>query len=421
MRRTSGPDDRPGRQRRLNAGGVNMLRDVKHLLHTAAYLPEEIDRILDPKHPCFLRFDPELGYTLRDCEFRDGMEKTLCGYRFEPQGHRKLVNYPDHPCRINTYGDSFTQCAQVSDGETWQEVLAAHFREPIRNFGIQGYGVYQAYRRAMRVEATDAAAEYVILNLWDDDHRRSLDAGRWIRVGWMVRDLPRGGKDGYPVHGFPWAHLRYDLKQGRFVELPGLCRKASDLRKLVGRENYYRAFKNDTVAHLVTLKEGGEAPVAELEQLAEVFRLKVNLRTKNRRQRMAEARKLHESYSQRASLYVVDQLQAWAQRNGRKVMFLLSYDVPAVKTFIRTGERFDAELVAGLDRRKVLHVDFLKKAAAEYKDYRLSLDRFIDRFYIERAGAQVFGHYNPYGNFWFAFAMRHELLAWLDPKPLPYR
>ena len=122
-----------------------------------------------------------------------------------------MINYADQPCRINTYGNSFTQCAQVSDGESWQEILAAHIREPIRNFGVGGYGVYQAYRRAMSVEVTDIAAEYIVLNIWDDDHKRNLDAARWTRAAWICRDLPRGkakAKDAYPVHGFPWVHLR---------------------------------------------------------------------------------------------------------------------------------------------------------------------------------------------------------------------
>jgi hypothetical protein len=51
--------------------------------------------------------------------------------------------YSDGVRRINTYGDSFTQCAQVSDGETWQEILAAHLGEPIGNFGVSGYGVHR--------------------------------------------------------------------------------------------------------------------------------------------------------------------------------------------------------------------------------------------------------------------------------------
>ena len=67
--------------------------------------------------------------------------------------------YVGRPCRINTYGDSFTQCHQVSDGETWQEYLAAHLGEPIRNFGMGGYGAYQAYRRMVREERTDHGAK----------------------------------------------------------------------------------------------------------------------------------------------------------------------------------------------------------------------------------------------------------------------
>ena len=156
-----------------------MLRDVEHLLQTAAYRPDEVERLLDPKRPSFVQFDPELGYVLKDYIFRDGMDESLSAYTYEPRrGHRKLINCADQPCRINTYGNSFTQCAQVSDGETWQEALAAHFREPIRNFGVGGYGVYQAYRCAMRIEAGDLAAENIILNIWDDDHYRNIDAAR---------------------------------------------------------------------------------------------------------------------------------------------------------------------------------------------------------------------------------------------------
>jgi hypothetical protein len=397
-----------------------VLRDVRELLYTAAYHPAEIDRILDPENPAFIAFDPELGYELKDYVFRDGMEKTLSRYVYDPRwGYRKMINYVELPCRINTYGDSFTQCAQVSDGETWQEVLAANFREPIRNFGVGGYGVYQAYRRAMRIETTEIASEYIVLNIWDDDYMRNIDAARWTRVAWMCRDLPRGGKDTYPVHGFPWAHVRYDLSTDAFVENPGMCSSAEDLRKLVGQENYYEAFKDDTVAHLYTLREGGDAPVEELEQLAEAFGMKVDLRSP--RNRADEAMRLHIAYGVRSTMFVVDKFREWANANGRKLMLLLSYDVPAVQTFIATGERFDQEFVDYLDDKRFLYVDCLKKAHEEHKAYCLPIDDFIGRFYVERAGAQVFGHYKPHGNFWFAHAIRNELLDWLDPKPPAYQ
>ena len=66
-------------------------------------------------------FDPELGYVLRDSIMRDGVDGSSTIARYSPTGERKLVNFADRTCRINTYGDSFTQCHQVSDGETWQE------------------------------------------------------------------------------------------------------------------------------------------------------------------------------------------------------------------------------------------------------------------------------------------------------------
>jgi hypothetical protein len=397
------------------------LRDLRQLLHTDAYLPHEIERILDPKQKCFVAFDRQLGYVLKDYVFRDGMEGTLSTYVYERHGgHRKMVNCADQPCRINTYGDSYTLCAQVSDGSTWQEVLAAHFGEPIRNFGVGGYGVYHAYLRAMRTETVkDLAAEYVILNIWDDDYMRNLDAARWIRVGWMCRDLPRGKKGGYPVHGFPWAHLRYDLAKRRWLELPGMCKKASDLRKLVGKENFYNAFKDDPVAHLYALREGGVAPIGDLEGLAEEFGLKVNLRDPRTRQK--DALRLHHAYGIHSTMFVVDRLRKWCRAHGRKLMVLLSYDVPTVMKYLRDGTRFDEEFVRFLKRENYTHVDALPKAKEEYRRFRGSPNAFCERFYVARAGAQVFGHYNPYGNFWFAYAIRKELLGWLNPKPPAYR
>lgn len=393
---------------------------VRDVLDAAAYHEVEIDKVLDKENPSFLEFDPVLGYVMHDHAFNDGMQKTLSTYRFESHGnHRKLINYADQPCRINTYGDSYTMCAQVSDGETWQEVLAAHIREPIRNYGVGGYGVYEAYNKAMKIEVTDEAAEYIILNIWDDDHMRNIDAARWNRVGWMCRDLPRGKADGYPVHGFPWAHVRYDLDKGEFVELPGMCKKGEDLRKLVGKEAYYETFKDDPVVHLYTLREGGEAPVEYLEKLAEAFGVAVDLRAPATR--AAEARRLHYAYGMKSTMFIVDKMRKWADEKGRKLMVLLSYDVPSYMDYIEKGERFDEMFVNYLEANQITYVDFLKKKAEEFRAYSLPLEQFLERFYIERAGAQVFGHYRPYGNFWFAFALREALVNWLDPKPPAYQ
>ena len=97
-------------------------------------------------------FDPELGWVLRDSIRPDGIDKSKTFYHYEGSGARKRVNFLEATSRVHTYGDSFTHCDQVNDGETWQEFLAAHLGEPIENFGVGGYSVYQAYLRMRRGE-----------------------------------------------------------------------------------------------------------------------------------------------------------------------------------------------------------------------------------------------------------------------------
>ena len=102
-------------------------------------------------------------------------------------------------------------------------------------------------------------------------------------------------------------------------------------------------------------------------------------------------------------------------------MILLSYDVPTVQSYLKNGARFDAEFVQFLKKEKYIHIDTLPKSGEEFKSFKGSINDFCMRFYVARAGAQVFGHYNPYGNFWFANAIRKELVDWMDPKPPAYR
>src|SRR5262245_29098692 len=118
-------------------------------------------------------YDAELGWSLYDAVRPDGINGSRTFYHYEPDGARRVINSAGGPCRIHTYGNSFTHCDQVSDGETWQEYLAAHFQEPIRNYGVGGYSVYQAYRRMLRVEKA-GGARYIVFNVYGYDHYRNL-------------------------------------------------------------------------------------------------------------------------------------------------------------------------------------------------------------------------------------------------------
>ncbi|MEO8821333.1 MAG: hypothetical protein ABI374_10855 [Ginsengibacter sp.] len=133
---------------------------------------QEIDVFLN--EPSWAKFDSITGYKLGSYMPHDGIDNSSTISTSQRNGARTSFMYSNKKSRINAYGDNFTQCHQVSDGETWEEYLAAGLGEPIRNFGMGGFGAYQSYRRMLQVEQTSDSAEYMIYYIWGDDHIRSL-------------------------------------------------------------------------------------------------------------------------------------------------------------------------------------------------------------------------------------------------------
>ena len=167
-------------------------------------------------------FDAELGWVATRNVRNNAINGSKWFADHEPDGARTCIAYAKDRCRIHTYGNSFTYGSQVNDGETWQEYLAAHFREPVRNYGIGGFSVYQAYRRMRVIEAV-RPAEYILLNIYDDDHFRNLDAWRAIRWG-------RGSV------GLTLPHVAVDVERDHFREVDNVIRRPEDIYKLCDAE-----------------------------------------------------------------------------------------------------------------------------------------------------------------------------------------
>lgn len=395
-----------------------MTDGIRTILNTTCFRPIDVEALLDPEHRSWVAFDPELGYVPDDIIMRDGMDFSRSTYTHEPAGHRRIVNYPEVSARINTYGDSFTQCQQVSDDETWQERLAAHIGEPIRNFGSGGYSVNAAVLRAMRMEETAEGAEYVILNIFDDDHIRNLDAARWIRTAWCEKERPP--EKAYPLHGLPWAHLRFDLQQNGWVELPGKCRDAEALRALTDPQRFYETFKDDSVVKLFALQQGFEGDVTEFEALAEAMAIDVDLRTPGTLSQ--ELERFHRAYGFKSTEYLLEKkLRPWLEARGKKLMILLSYSLGSMAGYLTGHPRFDAVFLDWLHDHNYFVVDPLEKHREDFGQFSIGIEDYIKRYYIQAAGAAVFGHYDPRGNHFYAFAIKDELVNWLNPKPPAYR
>ena len=329
----------------------------------------------------FSKPDSELGYLHVDRDFKEGMDGAICQYRYDELDARRMIAHAGETCRINTYGNSFTSCEQVSDPETWQEALAGHIGEPVRNYGIGGYSVYQAYLRMLREERR-APAKYIVFNVYDDDHYRNLSAWRRIRFGFNRR----------AVSGtIPYVEV--DPQKDLFVEHANPCPTQKSYEAFFDLDSAYAQLKNDSLLKSRverTLKKaaGESVPRGDFED---------------------------ENLTQLgifASRKIVEKIEAFAGANDRKILYVLSYSPQNIRRMMTQGSRFDTEFVRFLDEQRLSYVDTLKAHVADYAQFRIDVTRYLKRYFV--------GHYNPLGNHFQAFAIKDKLVAMMDPKPPAY-
>jgi hypothetical protein len=386
--------------------------------------PETVDRFLDPGAPMWAYFHPTYGYLLRDAFVRDGVDGSYTLARYEPTGQRMQINFRGSACRINTYGDSFTQGHQVSDGETWQEVLAAHFCEPIRNFGVGGFGVYQAARRLMEVEPTDLVAEYLIFNIWGDDHFRSIYSWRWLAFPpEVIRSM-----SGHMFHANPWVHARLDPQTGELVDRENVCPDPESLRKLCDLDFVVDTFgKDDVSVAMLASRTGvvadasGRDPIERLDQIAAMLG-DVPTDWSTPESVRESARRLLHRYGVEVGKKTIRRVDEFARMRGKKLMVLLSYPVGSVWHACNGTPGFNStdnidwhpqdfkDLLVELG---IPYVDSVRAHVDEYRTFKLSAKEYVDRYYI--------GHYTPRGNHFFAYATKDPVRDWLKPAPPVYR
>ncbi len=83
-----------------------------------------------------------------------------------------------------TFGDSFTHCDQVKDGETWQHYLSEYVGKNVYNFGVGGYGSDQAYLKFSK-DYTKVNTKLVSLGLIGENICRVVNVYRkfyWPRT-----------------------------------------------------------------------------------------------------------------------------------------------------------------------------------------------------------------------------------------------
>ena len=335
-------------------------------------------------------FDSEIGWGVCDGIRGGSVDGSRGFYAYDPvDGARRVVNFPDLPSRMHTYGNSFTHCDQVSDGETWQEYLAAHLQEPIRNYGIGGHSVYQAYRRMRIVEPTHPA-DVIILNVWDDDHFRNLDAWRSIRMG-------RQGR-------FTLPHLSVNLETGSCEERDNLCPNQDDLYQFLDEDWVWEMFKDDTVLKAVMARKGGGDDQAALEAFGAT-----DLANSGSDAVVYHAQTEAALFATRCT---IEKAAAFCEETGKKLLILLSFSSRSVKQALVNEPLFDQTFLDWLSASDYDWFDLRDAFREDYARHSVSIDDYLDPLYI--------GHHTPRGNFFFGWAIKDWLVGHLDPNPAPY-
>lgn len=377
---------------------------ARQFLEEHLYTRREVSDWLAGKAFPFAKYSSEYGWLLRSAKFQDGMDDSICVYTYGASDERIMINYRDQPCRINTYGNSFTQCHQVSDGETWQEALAAHLHEPVRNFGVGGWSVYQAYLRMVQEEKRHPA-EYIVFNIYEDDHFRNLDAWRNLRakkhVQFIEPTLP---------------HVRVNAREDRFEECPNPCPTPESVYHLCDLDWVDEHFNEDfalqiLLAHRNARTENPDRRYAGILALATTHGIVTSEQTAANLSATAE--ELHRRSAYFASEKIVEKIEAFAAQTGKRVLYVASYSPSFIARYATEGVRPDQSFIDFLRAKKLPLVDLLAEHAGELGRYNGDIKDYLKHYFV--------GHYNPRGNLFTALALKDPLVATMEPKPAAYR
>jgi len=380
-------------------------------LRSAVVERASIDLFLDPKRPSWAQFDPVTGYRLANFMPRDGLGESFTISTYRPDGARMPHMYRDKPHRIATYGNSFTQCHQVSDGETWQEQLAAHLGEPIRNHGVGGFGVCQAYHRLVQEEQTERGAEYVVLYLWGDDHIRSLMRCRHAAI---YRLYDTGGTR---FHANFWANIELNLQSGLLELRQNLLPTPQSLYRMTDPDWMVEALHDDLATRMWAYYHGWVTDLdpAAVRTLADVLRVPGHAFADPRPAREA-VHELLDRYAFAATEQLLTRAREFANQHDKQLLVAIFDPFRAMTEIVEGKPRYDQQIVDFLHEHEFRFFDMNPVHASDFACYAIDFDTYMERYFVGRVG-----HYNPTGNHFFAHAIKPAIVDWLDPKPITYQ
>ena len=359
------------------------------------------------------KFEPEVGYKLGNFMPHDGVDNSSTLSTSKLNGARTSFMYSGKPCRINTYGNSFTQCHQVNDGETWQEYLAANLGEPIRNFGMGGYGVNQSYRRMLKQESSEDSAKNIIFYIWGDDHVRSLLRCRYMLIKEWMKEEDKTEKVGSMFHGNFWANIEMDMDKGILVEKKSLIDSPDSLYNMTDPVWMYNNLKDDLALQMALYKrnEIKDIDFGKLRRLARFLNSTIDPeKATDKRKAVGD---ILDKYSFAASEFILNKVKNFAEKHSKNLLVVIFDPYQVSNSLILNNSRYEQEIVNYLKEKKFNYFDMNLVHVQDYKLFKLSVPEYYKRYFI--------GHYNPAGNHFFALSIKSAVIQMLHPKPITYQ
>ena len=264
--------------------------------------------------------------------------------------------------------------------------------------------MYQAYLRMLREEAR-APAEYIVFNIFDDDHFRNLDAWRNIR---------KKKHDRFIEPTLP--HVEVNASEDVFRECTNPCPTPESVYNLCDPDWVHDRFRDDFALHIVLAHANARDPnpslsYADMLDLATTHGIKTRIHNGGELDRAAND--LHRRSALYASQRIVEKVDEFARQHDRKVLYVLSHPAHAIACYVVEGVRDDATFLNFLSRKGLPVVDLMEAHAGDCARSKLPVEEHLKRYFV--------GHYNPLGNFFCAHTIKDRLVEMLDPRPPAYR
>jgi hypothetical protein len=191
-------------------------------------------------------------------------------------------------------------------------------------------------------------------------------------------------------------HLKVDLEMKKVTPRPNPCPTAESVYDLCDPEQVYALFHDDFYLQ------------NKLQRAAQKAKGELIPATDFEDERLLKPGIV-------GSKWVLDRVNEFARQNDKVMLFVLSYNARSIAQFIKTQRRLDQALVDYLQENRLPYVDLLQAHAADAAQFKGTPEEALSRYFVG-----PYGHYNPLGNHFFAFAIKDSLVRLLDPKPPAY-